>query len=52
MIEIDKNNNIFPFSKGILAQSILPTGLSIEKIYEIVREVEETLDSLRTGKER
>lgn len=45
MIEIDKKNKIFPFSKGILAQSILPTGLSIEKIYEIVRDVEDTLES-------
>lgn len=45
MIEIEKDNNIFPFSKGILARSILPTGLSIDKIYDIVEEVEDEFQS-------
>ena len=45
MIEIEKDNSTFPFSKGILARSILPTNLSIDTIYTIVEEVEENFKS-------
>ena len=45
MIEVEKEKEVFPFSKGILARSILPTGLSIEKIYSIVGKVEEEFKS-------
>jgi len=41
MLKIEKNSEIYPFSKGIIARSILPTGLPIETIYGIVEEVEE-----------
>lgn len=41
MIEVEKDNNTFPFSKGILARSILPTNLPIDTIYTIVEEVKE-----------
>jgi len=45
MIRVKKNNSIFPFSKGILARSILPTGLSIEEIYTIAENVREAFES-------
>lgn len=48
MLEIEKDNNIYPFSKGIIARSILPTGLSIETIYEIAAEVEKKFQHKET----
>jgi len=48
MIEIENKDYTFPFSKGILAQSIQPTGLPIDDIYKIVREVEDALKSEKT----
>src|SRR6056297_1110902 len=47
MIEIEKDGNIFPFSKGILARSILPTGLSTDIIYNIADQVEDDFRSAR-----
>lgn len=38
-LEVEKENRIYPFSRGILARSILPTGLSLDSIYDIVEEV-------------
>ena len=43
MLYIQKQDKKYPFSKGILARSIAPTGLSIETIYEIVREINDEL---------
>lgn len=45
MLKIEKGNTIYPFSKGILARSMLPSGLSIETIYEITEEVESFFQS-------
>lgn len=38
-LEVEKDERIYPFSRGILARSILPTGLSLDSIYDIVEEV-------------
>lgn len=43
MRRVVKNGRKYPFSKGILANSIEITGLSMEEIYEIVKEVDEEL---------
>ncbi len=43
MLYIQKQDKKYPFSKGILARSIAPTGLSIDTIYEIVREINREL---------
>ncbi|MFW5946685.1 MAG: AAA family ATPase [Candidatus Natronoplasma sp.] len=43
MIYVLKEDSRYPFSKGILARSLNITGLSIDKIYEIVQEVNEDL---------
>lgn len=45
MIKVEKDNKIFPFSKGILANSILVTNLSIDEIYSIVEEVQKNFQS-------
>ncbi len=45
-----KEDSRYPFSKGILARSLDITGLSIDKIYEIVQEVNEEIQE-REGKE-
>lgn len=39
MLKIEKDNKIYPFSKGILARSILTTGLSINTAYDIAEDV-------------
>ncbi len=44
MTDVIKNGNRHPFSKGILANSLVITGLSLEKRYEIVREIDRELD--------
>ncbi|WP_340104681.1 AAA family ATPase [Rhodohalobacter sp. 8-1] len=41
MLKIEKDDKIYPFSKGILARSLLPTGLSIDSIYNIVGDVQQ-----------
>lgn len=43
MIYVLKEDSRYPFSKGILATSLNITGLSIDKRYEIVQEVNEDL---------
>lgn len=43
MLEIEKDNNTYPFSKGIIARSLLPTGLPLNTIYEIAKEVRDKL---------
>lgn len=45
MIYVVKEDSKYPFSKGILARSLNITGLSIDKIYEIVQEVNEEIES-------
>lgn len=40
MLKIEKDDKIYPFSKGILARSILPTGLSVSTVYDIVEDVQ------------
>ncbi len=45
MIDVVKEDSKYPFSQGILARSLNITGLSIDKIYEIVQEVNEEIES-------
>lgn len=40
MLEIENDDKIYPFSRGILARTLLPTGLSINTVYEIAEEVQ------------
>lgn len=49
MLKVRKGNELYPFSKGILARSIVPTGMPIETVYEIVREIMDEVQS--EGKE-
>lgn len=44
MTHVLKEGNRYPFSKGILANSLAITGLPLEKRYEIVREIDRELD--------
>ena len=44
MIYVRKDDQRFPFSKGILARSIAPTGLPLDRIYSIVRTVLQRLE--------
>ncbi len=44
MIRVAKNDQKYPFSKGILARSISPTGLSLDEIYNIVFEIRDELE--------
>lgn len=39
MIHVQKKNGTFPFSKGILARSLAPTGIPIDTIYRFIREI-------------
>ncbi len=39
MIQVTKEGAKYPFSKGILARSLSITGLTLDQIYEIVREI-------------
>ncbi|MFW6064018.1 MAG: ATP cone domain-containing protein [Candidatus Natronoplasma sp.] len=39
MIEVTKEGTKYPFSKGILARSLSITGLTLDQIYEIVRDI-------------
>ncbi|HMB41376.1 MAG TPA: hypothetical protein VKM37_05305 [Balneolaceae bacterium] len=41
MLEIEKHNHVYPFSKGIIARSMLPTGLPLETIYGIAEKIED-----------
>ncbi|MFW6352544.1 MAG: ATP cone domain-containing protein [Bacteroidota bacterium] len=43
MLEIEKDNITYPFSKGIIARSMLPTGLPLDTIYEVAKEVRNSL---------
>ncbi len=43
MISVIKDNEKFPFSRGILARALAPTGIPIEKIYEIIKEIQKEL---------
>jgi 2-phosphoglycerate kinase len=43
MISVRKNNQTYPFSKGILARSISPSGLSLDESYSIVFEIRDEL---------
>ncbi len=43
MRKVTKNEREYPFSKGILASSLEITGLSLEEIYEIVKEIDDEL---------
>jgi 2-phosphoglycerate kinase len=49
VLKVRKGKELYPFSKGILARSIVPTGMPIEKVYEIIREIMEELQ--KKGKE-
>jgi 2-phosphoglycerate kinase len=44
MIYVRKEHRRFPFSKGILARSIAPTGLPLDRVYAIVRSVLQRLE--------
>ena len=45
MIYVQKENGKFPFSRGILARALAPTGIPIERIYEMISEIREDLRS-------
>ncbi len=44
MIQVTKEGVIYPFSKGILARSLSITGLTLDEIYEIVREINSKIE--------
>lgn len=43
MIYVKKKEKYYPFSKGILARSMTPTGLSLHQIYKVVGEIHRDL---------
>jgi 2-phosphoglycerate kinase len=45
MIYVKKEKGRFPFSRGILARALAPTGIPIERIYEMIGEIQEDLES-------
>lgn len=45
MIHVENDNRIFPFSKGILARSLLCTNLPIDKIYSIAEDIRKRFQS-------
>ena len=45
MFQVVKDGDRYPFSKGILARSIAPTGLPIDTIYDIVRTIRDELEA-------
>jgi len=44
MIQVTKEEAKYPFSKGILARSLSITGLTLDQIYEIVREINRKIE--------
>ncbi|MBS3781161.1 MAG: AAA family ATPase [Candidatus Thermoplasmatota archaeon] len=44
MIQVTKEDSKYPFSKGILARSLSITGLTLDEIYEIVREINKKIE--------
>lgn len=44
MIQVIKDENKYPFSKGILARSLGSTGLALEVIYKIIDEIMDNLE--------
>ncbi len=44
MIYVTKEDTRYPFSKGILARSMSPTGLPLDIIYEVVRKIQRDLE--------
>jgi len=44
MIKVNKEETKYPFSKGILARSLSITGLTLDQIYEIVREINRKIE--------
>ncbi len=44
MIQVTKEEAKYPFSKGILARSLSITGLTLDQIYEIVRDINRKIE--------
>jgi len=44
MVYVTKEDNRYPFSKGILARSMSPTGLPLDTIYDVVRKIQQDLE--------
>lgn len=45
MILVEKEGEKFPFSRGILARSLAPTGIPLERIYAIIKEIQKDLQT-------